>query len=68
MLIGKYINPSRKNNALENIQKNINYYENILKNVKTSKRYKIKCYGAELTKSDIYEKNWYKKLSLLKYK
>jgi len=67
-LIGKYINPSRKNNALYDIDYDITYYENLLKKVKSSNRYKITCYGKELTREKIYEENWFKKLSLLKYK
>jgi len=67
-LIGKYINPLRKNNALNDIDYDIRYYEKLLKKVKTSDRYKIKCYGRELTREKIYEENWFKKLSLLKYK
>ena len=67
ILVGKYINPNRVNNALKNIEDDISIYENILKNIKDKYRFKIKCYGKELTIHKIYKKNWGKKMSLLKY-
>tara|TARA_B110001450_G_scaffold203110_2_gene192527 strand:- start:496 stop:1746 length:1251 start_codon:yes stop_codon:yes gene_type:complete len=66
-LIGKYINPSRVNNALVDIENDISIYEKNLKNVKNKNRYKINCYGKELSQHKIYKKNWGKKMSLLKY-
>ena len=66
-LIAKYINPKRVNTALENLELDFLYYENLLKNLSSSKRYKTKCYGKELSIHNIYKKNWYKKMSILKY-
>ena len=65
-LIGKYINPRRVNNALMDIKNDILKYENILKNIKSRYRYKMKCFGSELSIHKIYKKNWGKKMSLLK--
>jgi len=67
ILVGKYINPNRVNNALKNIEDDISIYENILKKIKNRDRFKIKCYGKELTIHKIYKKNWGKKMSLLRY-
>lgn len=65
-LIGKYINPKRVNNSLMDINNDILKYENILKNIKSRDRYKMKCFGNELSIHKIYKKNWGKKMSLLK--
>lgn len=66
-LTGKYINPTRVNNALMDINDDILKYENILKRMKSRNRYKIKCFGNELSIHKIYKKNWRKKMSLLKF-
>ena len=48
------------------INNDILKYENILKNIKSRDRYKMKCFGNELSIHKIYKKNWGKKMSLLK--
>tara|TARA_B110000858_G_scaffold194114_1_gene247892 strand:+ start:7614 stop:8894 length:1281 start_codon:yes stop_codon:yes gene_type:complete len=64
-LISKYID-YRHNTVLEDTQQYINLYEKLIDNIKLDNRLLTNCYGKELTKEDIYIKNWYKKLSILK--
>tara|TARA_B100001540_G_C15814109_1_gene646134 strand:+ start:2680 stop:3921 length:1242 start_codon:yes stop_codon:yes gene_type:complete len=65
-LISSNIDKNRITSTLKDTQYNINFYERLIKNVGTKKRYLKKCYGKELSKEDIYKKNWFKRLSLLK--
>jgi len=64
-LIAKYLE-YRHNTVLEDTQQYINLYENMINKLKLNKRLSIDCYGKELSKYDIYVKNWDKKLSILK--
>lgn len=64
-LIAKYIQ-YRHNTVLEDTQQYINLYENMIDKLKLSKRLLTNCYGREISKEDIYLKNWDKKLSILK--
>jgi hypothetical protein len=56
----------RHNSVLEDTQQYIDLYENYIKSLDTLKRYNTECYGKQLSKQDIYEKLWKKKLSILK--
>ena len=64
-LIAKYLD-YRHNTVLEDTQQYINLYENMINKVKLNKRLLTTCYGKEISKDDIYLKNWGKKLSILK--
>lgn len=64
-LIAKYIQ-YRHNTVLEDTQQYINLYENMIDKLRLSKRLLTNCYGKEISKEDIYLKNWDKKLSILK--
>ena len=64
-LISKYIE-YRHNTVLEDTQQYINLYEKLITKIKFKKRLLTQCYGKEITKDDIYIKNWHKKLSILK--
>ena len=64
-LIAKYLS-YRHNTVLEDTQQYINLYENMIYNISLNKRLLTKCYGKEISKEDIYLKNWDKKLSILK--
>lgn len=64
-LISKYIK-YRHNTVLEDTQQYINLYETMINKIELKKRLLTNCYGKELTKDDIYLKNWDKKLSILK--
>ena len=64
-LIAKYIQ-YRHNTVLEDTQQYINLYEYMINNIKLKKRLLMNCYGKEISKEDIYLKNWDRKLSILK--
>ena len=64
-LIAKYIQ-YRHNTVLEDTQQYINLYENMINNIKLKKRLLMTCYGKEISKEDMYLKNWDRKLSILK--
>ena len=64
-LIAKYLE-YRHNTVLEDTQQYINLYENMINKIKLNKRLLTTCYGKEISKDDIYLKNWDKKLSILK--
>ena len=64
-LIAKYL-VYRHNTVLEDTQQYINLYENMIDNLSLNKRLLTNCYGKDITKEDIYLKNWDKKLSILK--
>tara|TARA_B110000259_G_scaffold188462_1_gene247728 strand:+ start:16985 stop:18265 length:1281 start_codon:yes stop_codon:yes gene_type:complete len=64
-LIAKYLE-YRHNTVLEDTQQYINLYENMITKIKSNKRLLTNCYGKEISKDDIYLKNWDKKLSILK--
>tara|TARA_B000000477_G_scaffold52176_2_gene43867 strand:- start:23336 stop:24616 length:1281 start_codon:yes stop_codon:yes gene_type:complete len=64
-LIAKYLE-YRHNTVLEDTQQYINLYENMIHKIKSNKRLLTNCYGKEISKDDIYLKNWDKKLSILK--
>ena len=64
-LIAKYL-VYRHNTVLEDTQQYINLYENMINNISLNKRLLTNCYGKEISKEDIYLKNWDKKLSILK--
>lgn len=64
-LIAKYL-LYRHNTVLEDTQQYINLYEKMIYNISLNKRLLTKCYGKEISKEDIYLKNWDKKLSILK--
>ena len=64
-LIAKYLD-YRHNTVLEDTQQYINLYENMISKIKLNKRLLTNCYGKEISKDDIYLKNWDKKLSILK--
>ena len=56
----------RHNTVLEDTQQYINLYEIMIDKISLSKRLLTTCYGKEISKEDIYLKNWDKKLSILK--
>lgn len=64
-LIAKYL-LYRHNTVLEDTQQYINLYENMINKLSLNKRLLTSCYGKEISKEDIYLKNWDKKLSILK--
>jgi hypothetical protein len=64
-LIAKYL-LYRHNTVLEDTQQYINLYESMIDKISLKKRLLTTCYGKEISKEDIYLKNWYKKLSILK--
>lgn len=65
-LFTKYRN-YRHNSVLQDTQEYIDIYEKILKKINVSNRYKVECFGKELSKDDIYKKNWDKsRLTLVK--
>ena len=64
-LIAKYLQ-YRHNTVLEDTQQYINLYENMINKLSLNKRLLTTCYGKEISKEDIYLKNWDKKLSILK--
>lgn len=64
-LVAKYLE-YRHNTVLEDTQQYINLYEKMISKIKLNKRLLTTCYGKEISKDDIYLKNWDKKLSILK--
>lgn len=64
-LIAKYL-VYRHNTVLEDTQQYINLYENMIDKITLNKRLLTTCYGKEISKEDIYLKNWDRKLSILK--